>query len=259
MVATFRERLAGDGLLRTFAIGRVVNPVVVEMFGLAGDYDGFWLDQEHAIISTEQILTAAMAARANDMDCFVRVAPTGYSAVTQCLEAGAGGVMAAQIHSAEQAEQFVQWAKFAPRGGRGLNLSGYDAHYSHTPAVEFIERANATNFVAIQIETLGAVEEADQIAAIDGVDLLFVGPADLSLSLGVVGQFHCDKLWEAIGAVAAACQKHGKNWGAVTPDPKFAERAVELGCRMPTMGNDVLALRRGIEALKKAFQAQFPA
>lgn len=254
---TFKELLATDQQIRTFAMGRVVDPMMVEMFGLAGGYAGFWLDGEHASLSTQQIMVAALAARANNMDSFVRIAPTGYAAVTQCLEAGAGGVMAAQIHSAEHAEEFVKWAKFAPRGVRGLNISGRDANYTHKAAPQFIEDANRENFLAIQIETLGSVEDADKIAAIDGVDLLFVGPADLSLSMGIVGQFHSDKLWEGIDRVAAACRNHGKTWGAVVPDAKFADRAVENGCRMPTMGNDVMVMRRGIEAIKTAYSSQF--
>lgn len=257
MRKTFKELLATDELIRLFAIGRVVHPVVVEMYGLAGGFHGFWLDQEHAFISTEQLVMASLAAKANNFDCFVRLAPTGYSPVTQCLEAGVGGVMAAQIHSAAQAEEFVKWTKFAPRGSRGLNLSGCDANYTHKSAPQFIEDANREHFVAIQIETLGSLEEADAIAAIDGVDLLFVGPADLSLALGVPGQFHDDKLWAAIDKVAAACKNHGIGWGAVVPDPKFCERAVENGCRMPTIGNEVGVLRRGIEWFQKSFSNQF--
>ena len=72
-----------------------------------------------------------------------------------------------------------------------------------------------------------------------------------------MGQFHHEKLWEAISKVAQACAKHGKHWGAVVPDPDFADKAVEMGCRMPTMGNDVITLRRGVEAIKSAFASQF--
>ena len=253
MTPTFKQRLAAGDTLRVFAVGRILHPVVIEMFGLAGGYDGFWIDAEHVALNTEQIVTLAVAGRANRFDCFVRIAPTGYSQVTQCLETGAGGVMAAQIHSAEEAEQFVRWAKFAPRGARGLNAGGCDAGYTHTPPARFVEEANRDLLTAIQIETAGAVEDAEAIAAIDDVDLLFVGPADLSLALGCVGDFHHEKLWDAIRRVAAACRNHGKAWGAVTPDPKFAERAREHGCRMLTIGNEVLCLRRGIEAFQQAF------
>ena len=254
---TFKERLAADEIIRVFALGRMVEPLMVEMFGLAGGYHGVWFDQEHVTHTTPELASVALAARANEFDSFVRMAPTGYTAVTQALEAGMGGVMAAQIHTADQAAEFLSWCKFAPQGVRGLNSGGRDANYSHMPAAEFIETSNRESFVAIQVETLGAVDEAEEIAALDGVDLLFVGPADLSLALGVVGQFHHEKLWEAITKVSQACAKHGKHWGAVVPDPDFADKAVEMGCRMPTMGNDVITLRRGVEAIKSAFASQF--
>lgn len=258
MTASLKQLITTTNeIVPLFALGRVVHPVVVEMFGLAGGYRGFWFDQEHASISTEQIAVMSLAARANDMDSFVRMPPTGYWQVTQALEAGAGGVMAAQIFTAEQAAEFVSWTKFAPQGVRGLNSGGRDAGYSHTPLAQFVEEANRDNFVAIQIETLESVEQADQIAALDGVDLLFVGPADLSLALGVPGQFHHKELWTAINRVSEACRNHGVSWGAVVPDAEFADRAVSLGCRMPTVGNDVHALRRGIKALQTEFANQF--
>jgi len=254
---SFKQLLAGPDLIRVFALGRVMNPVVIEMFGLAGGYHGFWLDLEHSFITTEQITMAAIAARANQMDSFVRMPPTGYWQVTQCLEAGAGGVMGAQIRSADHAREFNSWCRFAPEGVRGLNMGGRDCDYTHKPLAKFVEDANRDVFVAIQIETLGALEEADAIAAIDGVDLLFIGPADLSLALGVVAQFHHEKLWEAIGRVAQACKQHGKHWGCVAPDPQFADRAVELGCRMPTIGNEMHVLRRGVAAIQSSYATMF--
>ena len=257
MLRTFKQRLAEDELIRVFAMGRVVHPVVIEMFGLAGGYAGFWLDGEHVGLTTDQMVMASLAARANDFDSFVRIPPIGYWHVTQCLETGMGGVMAAQIHSAEQAEEFVQWAKFAPRGKRGINGSGRDANYTHKSISQFTQEANREQFVAIQIETAGAVDDADKIASIEDVDLLFVGPTDLSSALGVGGEFHHQKLWEAIDHVATVCRKHGKAWGAVTPDAEFADRAVEKGCRMPTFGSEISALRKGIGAIEQNFEKLF--
>ncbi|HEV3003988.1 MAG TPA: aldolase/citrate lyase family protein [Pirellulales bacterium] len=251
MTRRFKELLAKNELCRIFCLGRLINPVLVDLFGLGGGFDGFWLDQEHVGLTWHDIQQAAIAARANGFDQFVRMAPTNYAQVTQNLEAGAGGVMAAQIRSAVQAEEFVTWTKFAPRGMRGMNTSGRDADYTYRSQADFAERANREHFVAIQIETLGALSDADAIAAIDGVDLLFVGPADLSQSLGVLGQTTHAKVWEAIDAVAAACRRHGKHWGIVPADPAFAERAYEKGCRMISLGTDILAVRRGIDATKE--------
>src|SRR5438552_14860005 len=211
MSNSFKEKLAAGQLVKIFAVGRIPSVVIVDLFGLAGGFDGFWIDQEHTGLPYEQVMLLALAARANDMDCFVRMAPTNYALVTQNLEAGAGGVMAARIESAAHAEEFVQWAKFAPRGNRGMNTSGRDARYTHKTPAQFATDSNREQLVAIQIETARALDEADQIAGIDGVDLLFVGPSDLSQALGVLGQINHEKVWEGYRRVAAACHQHGKH------------------------------------------------
>ena len=254
---TFKQLLAGDRLVRIFCIPRIVHPIVFDMFGLAGGFDGFWLDQEHGGTTYEQVVLASVCARANNFDCMVRMVASNYALVTQCLEAGAGGVMGARITSAEHAEEFVRWAKFAPRGLRGMNSSGRDSNYTHKTQAQFAADSNREQLVSIQIETLSALDEVDAIAALPDVDLLFVGPSDLSQELGVLGQFDNAKLWEAIARVNAACKKHGKHWGTVTPNTQYADRAVEHGCKMLSFGSDVFCLRRGIEAMKSSFANQF--
>jgi len=258
MTRRFRDILAKNDLCRVFCVGRLASPIVIDMFKLAGDFDGLWIDHEHVGLGWQEIQVAALAARANGFDSILRLAPTGYSAVTQALEAGAGGVMAAQITSAEHAEQFMQWAKFAPRGLRGMNTQGRDADYTHLDQKTFAEKANREHFTAIQIETLGAVKDIDKIAAIDGVDLIFLGPADLSQCLGVQGDKHNPKVWEVYEAAAKACKKHGKHCGTVCPDQKFADRCYELGFRMLSFGGDMFAMRMGIAAMKQSFKNQFP-
>jgi 2-dehydro-3-deoxyglucarate aldolase/4-hydroxy-2-oxoheptanedioate aldolase len=245
----FKDLLAANKLCRIFNLGRVVSPVLIDLFALSQGYHGFWIDQEHGGLTYEQILIASVCARANQFDTIVRMAPTDYARVTQNLEAGSGGVMAARIDSAEQAEQFVQWAKFAPRGSRGFNTSGWDARYTHKPPAVFAEEANREHLVSIQIETLGALEDAEKIAAIDGVDLLFVGPSDLSQAFGHVGQLNHAKVWEAIDRVAAACKQHGKHWGTVPAGPEFAQKCYDKGCRMLSLGADTVCIKKGIEAM----------
>jgi len=257
MAIRFKELLARDELVRVFSLGRFLSPVTVDLFALAGGFHGFWLDQEHVGLSYAEIQQAAMYARANGFDCFVRMAPTNYAQVTQNLEAGAGGVMAAQIVSATHAEEFVTWAKFGPRGIRGVNTSGRDGWYTHRGQGEFTTAANREHLVASQIETLGALADVDAIASNDAVDLLFVGPADLSQAMGV--QKDHPHVWEAYARVAAACREHGKHWGTVPADPAFAERCVEMGCRMISVTGDVLAVRLGVAAAKQAYQSLFPA
>jgi 2-dehydro-3-deoxyglucarate aldolase/4-hydroxy-2-oxoheptanedioate aldolase len=256
-MTTFKEQLAAGDTLNFFALARFMHPIAVEMYSLRGGFDGFWVDLEHSQATADQLRAVFMTARATGMGQFIRMAPTGYHEVTQYLELGAEGVMAAQIHNVEQAAEFISWAKFPPQGIRGMNTGGADCGYTTRPANEFFEQSNSENFVAIQIETLGSLEQANEIAALDGVDQLFVGPSDLSIALQVYPDFHSEKLWDAVSVVAAACKKHGKSWGAVAPDPAWAERAAELGCQLISMSNEVIALKLGVDSVKGNFSGRF--
>jgi len=254
---TLKQRLAAGETTMICGMGRVWHPNLVNIIGLSGGFHGLWFDFEHTGLTIHDLEVATSIARGHGLDTFCRIAPTDYAIVTRCLEAGAGGVMAAQIYSAAQAEEFVKWAKFAPRGCRGLNTGGWDAKFTMTPAAEFTKRANDESYVAIQIETLQSVEECEAIAAIDGVDSLFVGPADLSQSLGVTGQFFHEKCLAAIDRVAAACRNTGKSWAAVAFSPQHAEMLTDKGCRMVSPVNDTKLVVLGLAATKKDFAKCF--
>lgn len=256
-MTTLKKSLASGDTLNFFALARMIHPIAIEMYALRGGFDGFWVDLEHGQATADQLRTAFISARANDMCQFVRMAPTGYQEVTQYLELGAEGVMAAQIHHVDQAAEFTSWAKFPPLGIRGMNTGGADCGYTTRGAKEFYQNSNIENFVAIQIETLGALEQANEIAALEGVDHLFVGPSDLSIALQVYPDFHSDKLWDAVAAVAEASRKHGISWGAVAPDAAWAERAAGLGCQLISMSNEVIAMKQGVDSIKQKFNDRF--
>lgn len=257
MPDSLKQRIVRGDRLIIYGVGRLFHHNLILIAGNQGGFDGFWLDLEHGSLTIRDVEVAAIAGRSVGLECFVRIPPTDYALVTRCLESGVAGVMAAQIHSVEQAEQFVQWAKYVPRGQRGLNTSGYDGQFGLLPAAELCRRANEQTFVAIQIETRGAVECCDEIAAIDGVDLLFVGPADLSQVYGVPGQFlHADCL-AAIDRVSAACRRYGKHWGAVTPTAEHAAMAIENGCTLISPTNDARLINAGVQATKTAFKELF--
>lgn len=252
-MTSLKSRLQRGERVNVFAIGRIFHPNIIEMYGIHGGFQGFWIDEEHTGLGMKEIELATMAGRAAGLDSFVRLAPTDYAKVMRMFEAGAGGVMAAQINSPAEAERIVQWVKFAPRGRRGVNVGGYDGRYNTLGLAEFCEKSNRETFVAIQIETAQAVQTCDEIAAIDGVDLLFIGPSDLSQELGVPGQFMHERCLEAIDRVAAACRRHGKTWGAVTTTPEHAAMLVEKGCLMLSPTNDVRSMNAGIQSVKQTF------
>jgi 4-hydroxy-2-oxoheptanedioate aldolase len=252
-----KELLAQDKVTRVFAVGQLCDPKIVEILGMEGGYDAIWLDNEHAGLTIAQIENATRAARNVGLDTFVRLPATDYAAVMRPLEAGAGGVMAAQVRSAREAENVVLWSKFHPLGLRGYNGTGVDGHYGTLPSKVYAEKANAETFVAIQIEHIQALNEVEQIAAIANVDVLFIGPADLGQSMGILGDWNHPQMWQAIERVAKAARAHKRHWAILPPDLEYARRCVDLGCRMLSLGIDTWALQRGVRAFKKEYDAYF--
>ncbi|HXG09215.1 MAG TPA: aldolase/citrate lyase family protein [Gemmataceae bacterium] len=257
MALRLKELLAQGRLVRVYGLGQLCHPKLIEMIGLHGGHHAVWLDQEHAGLTIEQIEQAARAARAVGLDSFVRLAPTDYATVMRPLEAGAGGIMAAQVRSAAQVEEVLRWAKFHPRGLRGVNGSGFDGRYGSLPLAEYLRRANAETFVAIQIEHADALAEVEEIAAVPDVDVLFIGPADLSQSMGIPGEWDHPRLWEAFERVARAAQAGGTHWAILPPTPAFARRCVALGCRMLSLGLDVWTIHQGFHAYRAEFAEFF--
>lgn len=253
MFDLMKHRLKNGERLTVFSVGRMFHHNLVQYMGMQGGWDGFWIDGEHSEMSAQDIEIAAMAGRAHGLDSFVRIPPTDYASVTRCFESGAGGVMAAQIQSADHAREFAQWCKFAPVGRRGLNPLGFDGGFGAIPMAEFTERANRDSFVAIQIETARAAEEAHEIAAIEGIDLLFVGPSDLSQALGVIGDFMHESCIAAVDRIAEACKANGKHWGAVTPSVAYAEMVAEKGCTMITPTSDVKLVAAGLKSVREQY------
>src|SRR5262245_21213865 len=143
MITRIKDLLSQGRLVRVFGFGQLCHPKLIEVLGMAGGYDAVWLDQEHAGLTVEQIEHGVRAARAAGLDSFVRLAPTDYATVMRPLGAGAGGIKAAQVQSARQAEQVVQWAKFHPRGQRGINSGGRDGNVGSAILPEYMRRANA--------------------------------------------------------------------------------------------------------------------
>jgi 4-hydroxy-2-oxoheptanedioate aldolase len=253
MGARLKQMLKENRLVKVFGLGQICHPKIIEILGLEGGYDAVWLDQEHAGLTIEQIEYCARSARLAGLDSFVRLAPTDYATVMRPMEAGAGGIMAAQVRSAQQAADVIRWSKFYPLGLRGVNGSGIDGRYGTMAPLEYMEKANAETFVAIQIEHAEAVAEVEKIAALPEVDILFIGPADLGQSMGLVGKSDHPDLWAAIERTAKAAHQAGIHWAILPPNPTYARRCLDLGCKMLSLGLDMWTIQRGIRSFKADF------
>jgi len=257
MGAQLKALLAGGRVLRVFALGHLCSPKLVEMIGWRGGFDAVWFDQEHAGLTMAQTEEAARAARSVGLDSFVRLNATDYATVMRALEAGAGGVMASMVKSARQAEEIVSWAKFHPRGVRGVNGTGVDGRYGTMAGPEYFRRADAESVVAMQIEHVDAVNDVERIAAVPGLDFLFVGPADLSQSMGIPGEWEHPRMWEAVERTARAAAANRLAWAILPRDAAHARRCVELGCRILSIGMDAWAFGKGLKAVQEDFAEFF--
>jgi len=252
-----KQLLSEGKLVRMFGVGQLYTPKLVEIVGEHGGFDALWLDAEHAGLSMAAIEASTMAARYYGLDHFVRQPATDYASIMRSLEAGAGGVMVSMCRGPEDAEQAVRWAKFHPRGERGLNGGNRDGRFGLMPTAEYVAKANAETFVGIQIETARAMESVAEIAAIPDVDLIFVGPADLSQVLGIPGDFENPRCYDAIEKIARACSAAGKPWGIVPRGPEYAERMRGWGCKMFVLAFDIHVVHAGIRATKGRYPSFF--
>ena len=223
-----KDALAQGKLVHVFGIGQLCHPKIVEIIGLHGGYDAVWLDQEHAGLSIAQIEHACLAA--HPWDRLLRSARSHRLRHRHASRSKRSGIMAAQVKSAAEAEQVVYWAKFHPRGLRGVNGSGIDGRFATMPMPEYMQRCpNAESFIAIQIEHYGAVDDVEKIAAIKDVDVLFIGPADLGQSMGLLGDWTIRRSWQAIELIAKAAQANGIHWAILPRTAAYARPCVDLG------------------------------
>jgi 2-keto-3-deoxy-L-rhamnonate aldolase RhmA len=235
------------------ALGALAGPKWVELAGLYPQVGGVWIDQEHSAIYQHQLEMLLIACRAAGLDAFARVAPTDYTAIMRPYEAGCSGIMAAQIRTLPEVHQVLRWAHYPPLGQRGLFLGNAESRYGKVAAAEHLERASRQRWVAIQIETLEALEQVDAIAAEPGVDWLFVGPADLACALGVPGQVLHPRCREALNHVAQSCRQHGKPWGTLSRTVEHAECCRDLGCQLFSVYGDLDVVHHGFAATRTMF------
>lgn len=253
MPDTIIKRLRDGELVRVMLVSGLASPKLIEIAGILGNFHGIWIDQEHSAIPHAQLELMLIACRAVGLDAFARVPPTDYATIMRPMEAGCSGVMIAQVRTLEEVVQSVQWAKYPPQGVRGLFSATVESNYGKVDAGTHISNANHSRWLSIQIETTEAVEIADQIAATEGVDWLFVGPADLSVALGVPGQWLHPKCVAALERVAAACRAAGKPWGVLSKDPEHVRKCRELGCQLFSIFGDIDCFRAGLKALEERF------
>lgn len=232
----------------------LTDPSLYEMTSLLG-FDGIWMDLEHHGYSVETATALMRAARVGTADILARPAKGEFMRMGRMLEAGAQGIMYPRCDDADEARQVVRWSKFAPLGQRGFDSGNPDMPYCFMPMDRYLKEANEQTFVVIQIEDPGALANAEAIARVDGVDVLFLGPADFSILSGIPGQFEHAKITEAMRAVAQAAKNAGKHWGMPCGTVERAKQVMDLGGRFIAHGCDLIWVKSGLEEAQRRFAA----
>jgi 4-hydroxy-2-oxoheptanedioate aldolase len=209
------------------------SPILIDMIGEAG-WDSILIDQQHGLGGHDEMVDCLTAAKAAGMPPLVRVAVNDPGLVGRALDAGAQGVVCPQINSVEDAERFVRAVKYPPRGHRSwgpyraqLNLAG-----------DYVSEANGWTIACPQIETRGALDQLDDILAIDGVDMVCLGPNDLSAALTGRFDIRASEVMEAMTLVLRKCREVSVMSFIFANDLKYARPLIEAGWDMVAIGTD---------------------
>jgi 4-hydroxy-2-oxoheptanedioate aldolase len=228
---------------------------VYELASLMG-FDAIWMDMEHHGYSLETAGNLMRAARVGTADILARPAKGEFMRMGRMLEAGAQGIMYPRCSSAQEAAEVVKWAKFAPLGRRGIDGGNADVPYcAMNNIAEYTRQANEQTFIVIQLEEAEAIDQAEEIAQVEGVDILMLGPADFTVLSGIPGRFDHELVEQATRKIAAAARKAGKHWGRPVASAQDAARLLDMGARLICHSGDILILKQGLEQIQEQFSA----
>jgi 2-keto-3-deoxy-L-rhamnonate aldolase RhmA len=249
-IASFRRRLrAGERLLGTFV--KTPHPAIVEVLG-HGALDCLCLDAEHAPFDRGDLDVALLAARAADLPSLVRVPRAEAPELLNALDLGATGVLVPHVASAAAARSIAAACRYGGGDGRGYAGSTRAAGYGTRKMGDILRRANDGVTVVAQIEDAAALAEIDAIAAVDGIDALFVGRMDLTVSLGAASPDD-PVVVDAVRAICAAARRHGRAVGMFTPTTAEAAQWFDAGASLFLLGSDQQWVLQGAAALREAF------
>lgn len=237
---TLAKIRAGE-VARICAVGHYLPPLV--RYAAEFRFDAVWFDLEHRAWDEREVQAMLALFDRYDIDCMVRPSTLDRAKLYRLLEDGATGLMIPHVSTVEKARAIVSAAKFPPIGDRGLDGAGLDGDfYVEYDTDEYVRNANAETFVVVQIETPEAVQNVDAIAAVEGIDGLFIGPGDLGLRLKHAAIGRDMTLDEATARVAAAARSHGKAWGRPAGSLEVMKQLKDQGAQLIAHGSEYAAI-----------------
>jgi 4-hydroxy-2-oxoheptanedioate aldolase len=233
-----KEKLARDEVVASMTV-RLVRGVEIARIAKTAGFDSLYVDLEHSSFSLETMSQICIAAIELGITPFVRV--PGVADVQRILDGGALGIIAPHVRSAAKARDYVKAAKYPPLGDRSNAGPLPHLQYRSFPATEAYAAVDAATMVIVQFESAEAIENADAIVGVEGVDMVLIGTNDLLADWGIPGQFDHPKVRDAYAKTIAACQRHGKHTavGGFATRPDLAAEYVRMGARYVSTGTDL--------------------
>ena len=247
-----KEKLARDEVVASMTV-RLVTHVEIARIAATCGFDTIYVDLEHSTFSLETTSQICVAALDAGIPAFVRVPANAPEYIARALDGGALGIIAPHIRSAAEAEAVVRMAKYPPRGTRSAGGPLAQYQYRSFPVPEANAAANDVVMVIAMMETRDALDRVDEIAAVDGIDMLFIGTNDLCGELGIHGEYGHPLVRDAYARTIAACRKRGKHVGVggLPSRPDLIADFVAQGARYVSIGSDLsFVLGDGAEKAK---------
>jgi 2-keto-3-deoxy-L-rhamnonate aldolase RhmA len=203
-----REKLAQGGTALGCGLQCYRSSEIPRAFAAAG-FDYVFIDMEHGSYDLETVQDMIRASNDAGITPIVRVGELLYSLVARLLDAGAQGIILPRVEDPAILREALSWMRFPPAGKRGYGVNPTMVRYEARSFAEIIEHQNRNTVSVVQFETTTAMERADELLSLPGFDIAMVGPADLSISLGIPGQFENPLLVSTVDALIAKCNQHG--------------------------------------------------
>lgn len=238
---------AGEKLVGLF-LSEIAAPNLIRVMRAAGA-DFVVVDCEHGYFDYSQVAAIASVANGVHMPLIVRMAGISREAVQKYLDAGVDGIWAPMVESARQAYDMVRLSKYAPQGIRGISTMRPHSNYAPGKLLDYTAAANRRTMIFAQIETRAGVENAEEIAGVEGIDGIFIGPNDLACDLGQTGEFNTAEMDVAIGKILAAAQKHRMPCGIVASDVGFLHKWEKRGMTLFSCNSELGLLKAGIQQM----------
>lgn len=250
-INTVKKALAEGRVQLGTGFGQFRSQDVAKIFAHAGFHWAF-IDTEHGGFDLETVQDICRISVLVGLSPIVRVAEMQYSLVTRALDCGAEGVIFPRVESPELLERAISWTKFPPVGIRGYGLTPLQVDHEKASIPEVIAHRNENTMVVLQIETQRAVDARDELLSVPGIDAVMIGPADLSVSLGVGGDFLHAKMVEAMEKIRDSCVAHGVAPGTQTRSVPQAQFWRERGLRFLGCSNETSMLYERAGEIVKA-------